>query len=527
MGMIEHKHPWLIQPQGYVRLKSEYADRLVLATHYGNGVAVDLKGLTAAGVGGQYVVDRRGRGWMTTTGGSQYMGWGNPATMQFSETSDWTMLSLFMVGGGESQLRMILAKDSGNSPRPLFHFRLDSDNLHAVWGHTSYTLGSVTGTQKIGLATRYGETHCAAFRRKAGVSATLFLDGQVDGSGSDASTGTWTVSTGTVRSQYEGSTSDPWNGVKYLDLVFPEALSDEEIKFLTLNPYFVLDDYIELIPVASAGGGAAALAGDFAATAAAIGALSTSIDITAGAVQVATGAGTSTTSIAMLGAVALQASAGGDPTFTISLNGAVLQESLAQAAASTGIDLLGAIAGSAQMIGDLSGDTSVSGAATQQADGSGEITVIIALNGAPIAQALAAANLSAGGGLEGDAQQQSGMTGGVLTSIAIAGTPQAYASGSGNLGTILQISGAMLQVNSATGTLTAAITVRVDALQQALMVGDLTVRIAAAGAALQQAVMSGALNGVAGYVTPAARTLIVPKQNRTIVVPFQNRRVAA
>lgn len=294
---------------------------------------------------------------------------------------------------------------------------------------------------------------------------------------------------------------------------------------LSRNPWQIFEP--EVISVYYAAVGDAALAGNAAATATASGTPSTAISMTGGALQVVTATGTSTTSLALSGTATLIAQMGGDPTFSISLNGAILQEQLAQAALTTGIDLLGAGTGDAAMIGALSGDGAISGNAAQQSIAAAEITVIIALAGAPIAQALAAANLTAGGGLEGIAQQQSGMTGGVLTGIAIAGTPQAYASGSGNLGTILQISGAMLQVNSATGTLTAAITVRADALQQALMAGDLTVRIAAVGAALQQAAMSGALNGVAGYVTPAVRTLIVPRQKRTIIVPFENRSVAA
>lgn len=305
--------------------------------------------------------------------------------------------------------------------------------------------------------------------------------------------------------------------------MWDRALTDVEMSVLGTDP--LTDHWQVYAPptrrVFFGFSGAAALAGNAQAQASGSGALTTQSQVAGGMVQVSTGTGTMSSTIAMVGSATLTAQAGGDPTFSISLAGAALQEALAQASASTGIDLLGGVTQSAQASGTLTGDTSLSGGATQQAATIGEITVVIALDGHPIAQALAAANLTAGGEWSGAAQASAQMVGAVLTRIDVAGNPQAFVSGAGSLSTILSVIGAVVQTNSATGQLSVAITLDGHAFGEALMQGDPTFRIALDGASVQQALATGALT-----VTPAGFQPSTQRQRR-VAGQIRVHRVAA
>ena len=183
--------------------------------------------------------------------------------------------------------------------------------------------------------------------------------------------------------------------------------------------------------VESAGGGAAALAGDAAGQASATGNLTTDIPLTGASVVVAT--------------------ATGSLNVPIDLSGNAAAVSAAAASLTTQIPVAGVASGNSAASGELSSDISLSSDANTQSTATADLTATITLSGAAVAQALANAGIDTSILLGANAAGQATATGALDGDSNIAGNAQTSASATGSLDTAIDMAGAAQGSANATG----------------------------------------------------------------------------
>jgi len=164
--------------------------------------------------------------------------WGNPAKLQFTQADSFTIITLVFHTSTGQTLPMIIANDSGSGGRTLFQFRLNADKLEVFFGTTSATLGSITGA----TALTADKMFMCAFVRNVGTALSLYLNGVLDATGADASTGTWTLGSGLWATWLTTSGTNGYTGHKHLDLIFNRALTAGEIAEIFADPYSWVDD---------------------------------------------------------------------------------------------------------------------------------------------------------------------------------------------------------------------------------------------------------------------------------------------
>lgn len=239
----------------------------------------------------------------------------------------------------------------------------------------------------------------------------------------------------------------------------------------------------------------AQLAGDAAAVAAATGAISTGINMTAAALSVATALGAISTGVALNGSAVTISVVDGVLTAEIRLNGSALGQALAAAGITTQILLAATAAAQAAMTGALAGNAAaaLAGDAQAQAFATGALATGIALDGAALAQVLAAGGLATAIRMGGAAAAQALAQAEITVQIRLDGAAIAVVLAQAGLGTGVQLAGAAQALASGAAALSTGITLVGDAVAVSIAAAALDTRIWVAGNMLNQAQAAGAL----------------------------------
>jgi hypothetical protein len=280
-----------------VNLRSKYGADLLFAALYNEGVGRPLDLVVPHAVGALF-----GGAFYTTVAGAAelaakvlgtgaHVSFGNPAKVQFTQASSFTIVSCFYLTTAGQSFPQILSKDSGiGAPRSLLQWRLNSDKLEMIVGSTGETLGSVTGASTLSIDTR---VVAAARRDVAADTLAVFLNGKLDQSIADASTGTWTITDGELASELVSAGASGIAALKVFDFIFGRALSNAEILDIYGDPYQMFEDeappLVQLIGLAPAP--TSPIAGSAAIEFSATGALSSSRLLSGSAVVEITAAG--------------------------------------------------------------------------------------------------------------------------------------------------------------------------------------------------------------------------------------------
>ena len=218
----------------------------------GDPGSVDYRRLTGVseGTGHTWTQTPAGRAVSLDGSDDNSFSFGDVPDARFTETTSFSILSVFSFSA-TGAFDMLLAKDSAAGTRALFQWRkTDTEKIELLFGITSSTLGQVTSDQTLSANQIY--VACAV-RDVAADQLRLFIDGKKDKEITDASTGTWTITDGTLRPQLDtGGDQASWPGDKILDIIFPtDALTDHEAIALTRDPFSLIrpanDNYVPAI----------------------------------------------------------------------------------------------------------------------------------------------------------------------------------------------------------------------------------------------------------------------------------------
>ncbi|TAK97790.1 MAG: hypothetical protein EPO08_20720 [Rhodospirillaceae bacterium] len=167
-----------------------------------------------------------------------YLDFSTPTKLQLPQTASFTVLVLSTIDGGNNALRNCWRSDPGGS-RTLLLFRLTTGNvLQTQFGTTTGTLGSLSGATT--LAVDSGKMrHLCMVRDVSQTKIFLYLDGNQDASGTDASTGSWTLGAvaGANWQTRSNGGAEAWNGKIALICMWGRALSAREIQDLYVAPW--------------------------------------------------------------------------------------------------------------------------------------------------------------------------------------------------------------------------------------------------------------------------------------------------
>lgn len=170
---------------------------------------------------------------------SNYLDFGNPSKLQFTDTSSFSIYVIATVGGSAGSFRDLFRNDPGGSPRTLCFFRLtDTDVLSFSFGDTAGTRGTLTGSTAVNVSIPRVR-HFVGVRDVPNDTIQLYIDGNQEATGADASTGTWTVNASTWMTKFS-SGGEPYDGKICGVLVWNRPLSAAEAQSLYLDPWQVL-----------------------------------------------------------------------------------------------------------------------------------------------------------------------------------------------------------------------------------------------------------------------------------------------
>jgi hypothetical protein len=172
-------------------------------------------------------------------GNGNHVSFGNPTKLQFTDSQSLTIVSCFYLTVAAVSFPQILSKYTGTGSIPFWQWRLETgDKLAFYYGNIATAFGSVVGATAIAINTRVVG---AARRDVAADTMAVFLNGVIDGTNTDASSGSYTISTGDVASEFTGSGTNGISALKVFDFIFDIALSDAEIAEISNNPYSMLE----------------------------------------------------------------------------------------------------------------------------------------------------------------------------------------------------------------------------------------------------------------------------------------------
>ncbi len=209
-----------------------------------------------------------GQNWGTSSKGlslhqdatSNDIDFGLPSKLAFTETSSWTIYVACSIDGGAGAARNIIRSDGfGGSPRHGLALQLSSANvLNSFFGIIGGTTGVATSanTQAVNNTVIRDFVHV---RDVANDQIKLYIDGLIDTTASDASTGSWTINANYFTSFQ--SSSEAWNGRYYFIYIWDRVLTAEEIAWIykepfalfgypTVKSYFFSADPLQTITVA-------------------------------------------------------------------------------------------------------------------------------------------------------------------------------------------------------------------------------------------------------------------------------------
>ena len=508
--MIRRKIPWTSQPQYPVGI--DRSDPIIASatdvysgsTHRFNAATNRLESVSAVGSGYSIQEGTRGVGIVTPNGG-----WADYALNRDWQGSN-TVIMLCRIRSMDTQWGGLWAKNSSGTFAQFVVGRHNTnDSLYAaVNNDATYNVAYPISGSSINALLNVDNVLAFVFD-----STTTIVSFYVNGVyvGATASTGSMVSGTGPLglgRSADNSATYDSDTTFYYFTRI-PKALNADQVKKLSQNVWASYTPQERKILVSGASGGAA-LAGNATDTAAATGALSTSIQVAGAAVDTATSTGSLSTGIPLAGIAASVSTASGALTAQIKFDAAALASVLATGDLGTGINLAGTAA-------DVSTST-------------GSITTQITLSGAAVAEALATAALTTSPqGLSGNAVAVSSASGALTTQVQMAGAASAISTSTAGLITGIQLAGASASVSHATGDLTISLSLTAAALAQAAANGNLSTMVQLSAQSLAQALATGILSVGSDVPQWGANSMydviIVMDEDRVIRVPTESRMI--
>lgn len=173
---------------------------------------------------------------------TNYLSAGTPAKLQFTETSSWTIHNVLTYQGTAAE---IWSTDPGGATRSRIDWEIDGSNhLSLTIGNNGGTLGTVTGTTSLSGAPAQQVRHVTAVRDVANTKLNLYLDGRLEATAADASTGTWTVGassgSGDWKTRFDGTNSNDYIGLMACIAIWNRPLSAQEVQQLYREPWCLL-----------------------------------------------------------------------------------------------------------------------------------------------------------------------------------------------------------------------------------------------------------------------------------------------
>jgi len=230
----------------YVDWGKPVTERLIFAAHYNTPNPTDVVGPNAAGsiVGTvPWGTTPAGMGFdVPGTSGNRVV-FTTPQKTRWTETSSFSVCSIFTVDAGDGTGRSLLRQDSCTGSRTWWGigFILTDNKLHIRFGNSAGTEGALGATNTTLAAD--GKVVSACWVRDVALDTLyVYIDGVLDASGADASTSTWTVGNFDLRSSCT-TTSEHWNGRKIQDLIWNRALRADEVRQLHATDYDVFEGF--------------------------------------------------------------------------------------------------------------------------------------------------------------------------------------------------------------------------------------------------------------------------------------------
>lgn len=174
---------------------------------------------------------------------TNYLTAGTPTKLQFTQASSFSIhaISTVQAAGSPDQL---WTTDPGGATRPQLQFGVNSNNLYIQFGDNAGTLGTLTGGTNLSGRPSSQSRHLTAVRDVPNTNIKLYVDGVQDASGSDASTGTWTIGAsagaGDWGTHFDTNTTFDWIGLVSCIAVWNRPLSADEVQTLYRNPWCLL-----------------------------------------------------------------------------------------------------------------------------------------------------------------------------------------------------------------------------------------------------------------------------------------------
>jgi hypothetical protein len=199
-----------------------------------------------------WTIDAGGTGLNCTTSAGAWWHWGNQVQYQFTHATNFTLFSRFITNAGSGVSRNMLRKDPEQSSRNLYLLRVNTANVvQFQYGSTSASLGSVAGSSTISLNTQYD----AMGVRTVGSAPKVYVNGQLDGTGSGDATGTWTVDGGRLGTGSDSVGSgilQPFQGAIRIQAAWVRDLSAAEAAQWSADPYQILEFPPDIVALAAA-----------------------------------------------------------------------------------------------------------------------------------------------------------------------------------------------------------------------------------------------------------------------------------
>lgn len=508
---IPRRH--FVQPQGRLRVRAEWAQRLGSLIHFSEAGPRDLIDLDANYVlNGSAVRAASLHGIGVQTGPSE--GYLESSDALADVSGHVTLISFLPEIAPTQAIFGFIVWDTGTNR----YCQVNGSSVANFGGGTVNTGETIYGTCNRTITFRTGET---------GDSGAIFLDrNKYAVAGYQLGTGGKTVRLGAYSG---GGTANQFSGVFGSAAMVRGLLTDEEVREWVANPWLAYEaDPVRIFSLPAGGGSSQALAASGAATATGYAALAANVALAGVGVAIASGAadisassagglaaagaaeasGTATPAIDIAlsalglslasGAAALSAAASGD----LAASGSAVAQGAAALAANVTISAAGLAAAAASA--GLSAAVLLAGAGAARAAGNATLAAQLAAAAAGAAQATGTATLSGGAAGDlaagGSAQAQGAAALTLTVRLAAAGAASAQGGASLNAGSAQDLSASGAAQASGAGTVAATVTLTAAGFVQAMGAGYLVVQVDLAAAGEAQASGSATLENADALV---------------------------